>query len=117
QARRVRGLPAGLPRHGAPQALRRMLRVASANGVAAAAYRTGAVLDAPVHLFTVDEVHADLATALVDPGPWRARASAVHGIRIPGNHHTLVDPPHSAVLADRLARALADAAGPAGSGG
>ncbi|MFE8938095.1 amino acid adenylation domain-containing protein [Streptomyces sp. NPDC007872] len=106
-----------LPRHGAPQALRRMLRVASANGVAAAAYRTGAVLDAPVHLFTVDEVHADLATALVDPGPWRARASAVHGIRIPGNHHTLVDPPHSAVLADRLARALADAAGPAGSGG
>ncbi|MER5374850.1 amino acid adenylation domain-containing protein [Streptomyces sp. NPDC002553] len=105
-----------LPRHGAPQALRRMLRVASANGAAAAAYRTDAVLDTPVHLFTVSEVHAELATPLVDPDPWRARASAVRRLPIPGNHHTLVDPPHSAVLADRLARAIADATHLPGSG-
>ncbi|WP_055527375.1 amino acid adenylation domain-containing protein [Streptomyces graminilatus] len=96
-----------LPRHSAPQALRRMLRVASANGTAATRYRTAAVLDTPVHLFTVSEVHAELATPLVDPAPWRARASAVVPVAIPGNHHTLVDPPHSAVLAERLARALA----------
>ncbi|MGW5285222.1 amino acid adenylation domain-containing protein [Streptomyces collinus] len=101
-----------LPRNGAPRALRRMLRVATANGTAAARYRTGAVLDTPVHLFTVSEVHTDLTTALVDPAPWRAHASAVHRVPIPGNHHTLVDPPHSAVLADQLAQALADATRP-----
>ncbi|MFF3847788.1 amino acid adenylation domain-containing protein [Streptomyces sp. NPDC002328] len=105
-----------LPRHCAPQALRRMLRVASANGTAAAGYRTEAVLDTPVHLFTVSEVHAELATPLVDPAPWRARASAVRHLAIPGDHHTLVDPPHSAVLADRLARAIADATPRPGSG-
>ncbi|MEU0677204.1 amino acid adenylation domain-containing protein [Streptomyces sp. NPDC006172] len=105
-----------LPRHCAPRALRRMLRVASANGAAAAGYRTDAVLDTPVHLFTVSEVHAELATPLVDPDPWRARASAVRHVAIPGDHHTLVDPPHSAVLADRLARALADATLLPGSG-
>ncbi|MEW2115621.1 amino acid adenylation domain-containing protein [Streptomyces sp. NPDC005474] len=104
-----------LPRHGAPQALRRMLRVASANGVAAGGYRTEAVLKTPVHLFTVSEVHAELATPLVDPAPWRARASAVHPVPIPGNHHTLVDPPNSAVLADRLAQALSGATPSPGS--
>ncbi|MFC5955326.1 amino acid adenylation domain-containing protein [Streptomyces pratens] len=96
-----------LSRTAAPWALRRMLRVAAANGTAAATYRAETVLDVPVHLFTVSEVHADLATPLVDPAPWRARARAVHHVKIPGNHHTLVDSPHSAVLAARLAKALA----------
>ncbi|SEP61869.1 amino acid adenylation domain-containing protein [Streptomyces sp. yr375] len=96
----------GVPRHRAPRALRRMLRVASANGTAAAGYRTEAVLDTPLHLFTVSEVHPELATPLVDPTPWQARTSAVRPIAIPGNHHTLVDPPHSAALATLLAQAL-----------
>ncbi|MYT22184.1 non-ribosomal peptide synthetase, partial [Streptomyces sp. SID7760] len=44
-----------LPRSAPTEALRRVLRVAEANGAASAAYRTDAVLAVGLHLFTVDE--------------------------------------------------------------
>ncbi|WP_329200686.1 MULTISPECIES: non-ribosomal peptide synthetase [unclassified Streptomyces] len=96
-----------LPRGAAPQALRRLLRVAEANGAASAAYRTEAVLNAAVHLWTVAEVHGELATPLVDPGPWRLRTGgALRHAVVPGNHHTVMDPPHAAALARALGGAL-----------
>ncbi|MFI9063943.1 amino acid adenylation domain-containing protein [Streptomyces sp. NPDC053429] len=103
-----RGLEDGiLPRGSAPEALRRLLRVAEANGAASAAYRTEAVLKAAVHLWTVAEVHGELATPLVDPGPWRLRTGgALHHAVVPGNHHTVMDPPHAAAVARALGGAL-----------
>ncbi|NBM18190.1 amino acid adenylation domain-containing protein, partial [Streptomyces sp. GC420] len=102
-----------LPRRARTDALRRMLRVADANGEAAAAYRPGAVLRADVRLFTVAERHPELDTPLVDPGAWtpytRGRVRTVH---VPGNHHTLLDAPHAAVLAERLSAALEQAVSP-----
>ncbi|WP_405527574.1 amino acid adenylation domain-containing protein [Streptomyces avidinii] len=96
-----------LPRTSPTEALRRLLRVAEANGSASAAYRTDAVLGADLHLFTVDERHPELATPLVDPAAWRPRtAGAVVRAAVPGNHHDLVDPPHCAALAELLAAAL-----------
>ncbi|MFJ9338744.1 amino acid adenylation domain-containing protein [Streptomyces sp. NPDC101733] len=96
-----------LPRTSPTEALRRLLRVAEANGTASAAYRTDAVLGVDLHLFTVDERHPELATPLVDPERWRPRtAGAVVRAAAPGNHHDLVDPPHSAALAELLAAAL-----------
>ncbi|MFJ8011036.1 amino acid adenylation domain-containing protein [Streptomyces sp. NPDC096339] len=96
-----------LPRTSPTEALRRVLRVAEANGTASAAYRTDAVLAVGLHLFTVDERHPELATPLVDPAAWRPRtAGAVVRAAVPGNHHDLVDPPHSAALAELLAAAL-----------
>ncbi|MFF4445712.1 amino acid adenylation domain-containing protein [Streptomyces sp. NPDC001502] len=96
-----------LPRTSPTQALRRLLRVAEANGVASAAYRTDAVLAVGLHLFTVDERHPELATPLVDPAAWEPRtAGAVVRAAVPGNHHDLVDPPHCAALAELLAAAL-----------
>ncbi|MEV7615516.1 amino acid adenylation domain-containing protein [Streptomyces sp. NPDC089799] len=105
-----------LPREAAAEALRRMLGVARANGTAAAGYRTSAVVDAPLHLYTVAERHAELATPLVDPAPWKGRSSSVprHAV-VAGNHHTVVDAPHAAGLAALLGADLARAlsAGPA----
>ncbi|MGT2532545.1 non-ribosomal peptide synthetase [Streptomyces nojiriensis] len=96
-----------LPRTSPTEALRRLLRVAEANGAASAAYRTDAVLAVDLHLFTVDERHPELATPLVDPAGWRPRtAGAVVRAAVPGNHHDLVDPPHCAALAELLAAAL-----------
>ncbi|MFB6824053.1 amino acid adenylation domain-containing protein [Streptomyces virginiae] len=96
-----------LPRTSPTDALRRLLRVAEANGVASAAYRTDAVVTVGLHLFTVDERHPELATPLVDPAAWRPRtAGGVLRAAVPGNHHDLVDPPHSAALAELLAAAL-----------
>ncbi|MFK0221132.1 amino acid adenylation domain-containing protein [Streptomyces vinaceus] len=96
-----------LPRTAPTEALRRVLRVAEANGAASAAYRTDAVLAVGLHLFTVDERHPELGTPLVDPAAWHARtAGEVLRTAIPGNHHDLVDPPHSAALAELLAAAL-----------
>ncbi|MFJ6483325.1 amino acid adenylation domain-containing protein [Streptomyces sp. NPDC091682] len=96
-----------LPRTSPTEALRRLLRVAEANGAASAAYRTDAVLAVGLHLFTVDERHPELATPLVDPAAWRPRtAGAVVRAAVPGNHHDLVDPPHCAALAELLAAAL-----------
>ncbi|MFI0201176.1 MULTISPECIES: non-ribosomal peptide synthetase [Streptomyces] len=96
-----------LPRTSPTEALRRLLRVAEANGAASAAYRTDAVLGVDLHLFTVDERHPELATPLVDPAAWRPRtAGAVVRAAVPGNHHDLVDPPHCAALAQLLAAAL-----------
>ncbi|MFG2296413.1 amino acid adenylation domain-containing protein [Streptomyces sp. NPDC048603] len=92
-----------LPREAAAEALRRMLGVARANGAAAAGYRTTAVVDAPLYLYTVAERHAELATPLVDPEPWHGRTSS--GLRhavVAGNHHTVVDGPHGAGLASLL---------------
>ncbi|MFE2163954.1 amino acid adenylation domain-containing protein [Streptomyces sp. NPDC059447] len=96
-----------LPRTSPTEALRRLLRVAEANGAASAAYRTDAVVTVGLHLFTVDERHPELATPLVDPAAWRPRtAGGVLRAAVPGNHHDLVDPPHSAALAELLAAAL-----------
>ncbi|MFC6982340.1 amino acid adenylation domain-containing protein [Streptomyces cirratus] len=96
-----------LPRGSAPEALRRLLRVAEANGAASAAYRTEAVLDAAVHLWTVAEVHGELTTPLVDPQPWRLRTgAALHHAVVPGNHHTVMDPPHAAEVARALGGSL-----------
>ncbi|MFJ8565687.1 amino acid adenylation domain-containing protein [Streptomyces sp. NPDC093514] len=96
-----------LPRTSPTEALRRLLRVAEANGAASAAYRTDAVLGVDLHLFTVDERHPELATPLVDPAAWRPRTEgAVVRAAVPGNHHDLVDPPHCAALAQLLAAAL-----------
>ncbi|MCX5275199.1 amino acid adenylation domain-containing protein [Streptomyces virginiae] len=96
-----------LPRTSPTQALRRLLRVAEANGAASAAYRTDAVVTVGLHLFTVDERHPELATPLVDPAAWRPRtAGGVLRVAVPGNHHDLVDPPHCAALAELLAAAL-----------
>ncbi|MER7825725.1 amino acid adenylation domain-containing protein [Streptomyces sp. NPDC096097] len=96
-----------LPRTAPTEALRRVLRVAEANGAASAAYRTDAVLAVELHLFTVDERHPELATPLVDPAAWHARtAGDVLRAAVPGNHHDLVDPPHCAALAELLAAAL-----------
>ncbi|MFJ7590597.1 amino acid adenylation domain-containing protein [Streptomyces sp. NPDC097617] len=96
-----------LPRTSPTRALRRLLRVAEANGAASAAYLTDAVLGVGLHLFTVDEQHPELATPLVDPAAWRPRtAGAVVRAAVPGNHHDLVDPPHCAALAELLAAAL-----------
>ncbi|WP_244406065.1 non-ribosomal peptide synthetase [Streptomyces sp. DSM 40868] len=99
-----------LPRRTRTDALRRMLRVAGANGEAAAAYRPGSVLRTDVRLFTVAERHAKLDTPLVDTAAWAAHTRGrVHTIPVPGNHHTLLDPPHGAVLAERLSAALDEA--------
>ncbi|MFF5779143.1 amino acid adenylation domain-containing protein [Streptomyces virginiae] len=96
-----------LPRTSPTEALRRLLRVAEANGAASAAYRTDAVVTVGLHLFTVDERHPELATPLVDPAAWRPRtAGGVLRAAVPGNHHDLVDPPHCAALAELLAAAL-----------
>ncbi|MFE7777026.1 amino acid adenylation domain-containing protein [Streptomyces sp. NPDC057445] len=96
-----------LPRRVPTEALRRMMRVADANGRASASHRTEAVLRTGIHLFTVSERHEELDTALVDPAPWAARTrGAVHHSGIPGNHHTLMDQPHAAVLAAAVAAAL-----------
>ncbi|MGW2997447.1 thioesterase domain-containing protein, partial [Streptomyces sp. NPDC001193] len=96
-----------LPRTAPTEALRRVLRVAEANGAASAAYRTDAVLVVGLHLFTVDERHPELGTPLVDPAAWHARtAGDVLRAAVPGNHHDLVDPPHCAALAELLAAAL-----------
>ncbi|MFI5761879.1 amino acid adenylation domain-containing protein [Streptomyces sp. NPDC051563] len=96
-----------LPRTSPTEALRRLLRVAEANGAASAAYRTDAVLGVDLHLFTVDERHPELATPLVDPAAWRSRThGAVVRAAVPGNHHDLVDPPHCAALAQLLGAAL-----------
>ncbi|MCX4718319.1 amino acid adenylation domain-containing protein [Streptomyces virginiae] len=96
-----------LPRTSPTQALRRLLRVAEANGAASAAYRTDAVVTVSLHLFTVDERHPELATPLVDPAAWRPRTTGgVLRAAVPGNHHDLVDPPHCAALAELLAAAL-----------
>ncbi|MGI5447870.1 amino acid adenylation domain-containing protein [Streptomyces sp. CA-243310] len=96
-----------LPRRSPTLALRRLLRVAEANGAASAAYRTDSVLDVDLHLFTVSERHPELATPLVDPAPWgpRTTGTVVRAV-IPGNHHDLVEPPHSTALARALAAAL-----------
>nr|WP_240801532.1 non-ribosomal peptide synthetase [Streptomyces sp. A1136] len=96
-----------LPRGSASEALRRLLRVAEANGAASAAYRTEAVLDTDVHLWTVAEVHDELATPLVDPEPWRPRTGgALRHAVVPGNHHTVMDPPHADVVARALGGVL-----------
>ncbi|GGZ64689.1 hypothetical protein GCM10010371_25440 [Streptomyces subrutilus] len=96
-----------LPRRSPTEALRRLLRVAEANGAASAAYRTDAVLGVDLHLFTVAERHPELATPLVDPEPWRPRTTgAVVRAVVPGNHHDLVEPPHCGALAALLAAAL-----------
>ncbi|MFI5477049.1 amino acid adenylation domain-containing protein [Streptomyces cacaoi] len=102
-----------LSRRASTDALRRMLRVADANGEAAAAYRPGAVLRADVRLFTVAEQHPQLDTPLVDPVAWeRHTRGRVHTVLVPGNHHNLLDDPHGAVLAERLSAALEQATSP-----
>ncbi|MFB7333683.1 amino acid adenylation domain-containing protein [Streptomyces adustus] len=102
-----------LPRRAHTDVLRRMLRVADAGGEAAAAYRPDGVLRADVRLFTVAERHPELDTPLVDPGAWTPYTRGrVHTVPVPGNHHTLLDAPHGAVLAERLAAALEQALTP-----
>ncbi|GAB7110203.1 hypothetical protein JCM4814A_85180 [Streptomyces phaeofaciens JCM 4814] len=102
-----------LPRRAHTDALRRMLRVADANGEAAAAYRPKAVLRADVRLFTVTERHPQLDTPLVDPGAWTPYTRGrVHTVPVPGNHHTLLDAPHGGVLAERLSAALEQTVSP-----
>ncbi|QNP74887.1 amino acid adenylation domain-containing protein [Streptomyces roseirectus] len=102
-----------LPRRARTDALRRMLRVAGANGEAAAAYRPGAVLRADVRLFTAAERHPELDTPLVDPDAWTPHTRGrVHQVPVPGNHHNLLDDPHGAVLAERLSAALRESVSP-----
>ncbi|MEW1824193.1 amino acid adenylation domain-containing protein [Streptomyces sp. NPDC088196] len=85
-------------------AVRRMVEVARANGVAAGRYRPTAVLDADVHLITVSESHPTLKSPDVDPAAWRALTrGTVATVPVPGNHHDMVHPPHVGELAARIA--------------
>ncbi|MFJ7905259.1 amino acid adenylation domain-containing protein [Streptomyces sp. NPDC096198] len=85
-------------------AVRRMVAVARANGLAAARYRPGATVSADVHLLTVSESHPTLKSPDVDPVAWAALTRGrVHRVPVPGNHHDMVHPPHVGELAARIA--------------
>ncbi|GHH85681.1 non-ribosomal peptide synthetase [Streptomyces sulfonofaciens] len=96
-----------LPERTQSAAVRRMLAVARAHQKAAAGYRPGTRVTADVHLFTVSQQHPTLQAPPVDPHAWRARTRGrVHEIELPGNHHDVVYPPHSAAVAERIETAL-----------
>ncbi|WP_030644625.1 MULTISPECIES: non-ribosomal peptide synthetase [Streptomyces] len=84
-------------------AVRRMVEVARANGVAAERYRPEAVITADVHLLTVSEDHPTLKTPRVDPDAWRTLTRGrISTVPVPGNHHDMVHPPHARELAQRI---------------
>ncbi|WP_411122645.1 amino acid adenylation domain-containing protein [Streptomyces sp. x-19] len=96
-----------LPHRAETAAMRRMVRVAAANERAAALHRVTGQVRTDLHVFAVAEQHPVLRTPLIDPEEWTVRTEgSVHTIGIPGNHQTLVDPPHAAELAALMATAL-----------
>ncbi|MFI5756581.1 amino acid adenylation domain-containing protein [Streptomyces sp. NPDC051569] len=96
-----------LPQRTESTAVRRMLAVARAHQTAAAHYRTDAAITANIHLLTVSEEHPTLDAPVVDATAWQARTTgAVHEIPLPGNHHDVVYPPHSATVADEIRTVL-----------
>jgi thioesterase domain-containing protein len=85
-------------------AVRRMVAVARANGVAAARYHTDATITADVYLLTVSANHPTLTSPDIDPAAWQARTSGrVHEVRVSGSHYDMVHQPHAAELASRIA--------------
>ncbi|MEW1658553.1 amino acid adenylation domain-containing protein [Streptomyces sp. NPDC093707] len=103
-----------LPQRAETAAMRRMVQVSAANEQAAHGYRPTGRLRCDLHVFTVGEVHTELRTPLIDPEEWTERTgAAVHPVAIPGNHHTLMDAPHAARLAELLTTALEEAVGDA----
>jgi len=91
--------------------MRRMVEVFTANGRAAAHYRTEARLTADIHLFHATEKHPTLTNPVVDPAGWAERTTgAVHTIACPGTHHDLLYPPHADALGDTIAAILEEVA-------
>ncbi len=88
--------------------LLRLARLAEAQ-MRALQRHSAAPLPVRVTLFQTDEVYAGRSERDLAPG-WRALATGgVELHRVPGNHYTVVRPPHVAALAERL-RACLEAA-------
>ncbi len=91
-----------LPQRDSAGALRRMISVFTANARAAAEYRPADRLRSGVHLFLADDPGA-APRRPVDVAAWRQRT---HGElvlgRVPGDHMTMVRPPHVRALAAEI---------------
>ncbi|MGZ4162765.1 MAG: thioesterase domain-containing protein, partial [Tumebacillaceae bacterium] len=90
-----------------PEMMRRKILVMMHNGIAISNYRSVETIRSDIHVFHVTERATKLQHPLIDPEDWcRFTQGQVHAIAIPGDHHSLVNPPHVEGLANAFRQVL-----------
>ncbi|MFD0200306.1 MULTISPECIES: non-ribosomal peptide synthetase [Saccharothrix] len=96
--------------YGGLPAVRRMVRVFTANDHAAERYHPTSGITADIHLFKAARTHPTLPTPPVDPAGWAERTSGrLVTELLPGDHHDLLREPCVSSLAVALSAALSRA--------
>ncbi|MGZ4122694.1 MAG: thioesterase domain-containing protein, partial [Tumebacillaceae bacterium] len=79
------------------------LQVILAHSVAMTNYRSVGTISSDIHLFCASEISEVTGHALVDAELWHKRtAGQVHVTQLPGDHTSILEPPHVAVLAEHI---------------
>ncbi|WP_198299662.1 non-ribosomal peptide synthetase [Tumebacillus avium] len=89
------------------QMIERALKINAAHGFAELNYFSEATIAADLHLYFVTEQDLNRPFPLLNAEEWRPRTSgAIHVAQIAGDHHSLVQTPHVAVLANVMKNSL-----------